>query len=73
MLEVQRNVSDERLDESLLQPELLLCVIKGFIFYLRKKRKAIRTNTSTSTGVRQFVFFTLLILRSWLGATLYLG
>lgn len=39
MLQVQGNVPDERLDESLLQPELLFSLIKRFIFNLGKDRR----------------------------------
>lgn len=36
MLQVQGNISDERLDESLLQPEPFFSFIKRFIFNLGK-------------------------------------
>ena len=38
MLQVQGNVPDKRLDESLLQPELLLGLVKRFIFNLVKRQ-----------------------------------
>lgn len=39
MLQVQGNVPDKRLDESLLQPELLLSFIKCFIFNLTESQR----------------------------------
>lgn len=39
MLKVQGNVPDKRLDESLLQPELLLSFIKSFILNLTESQK----------------------------------
>lgn len=39
MLQVQGNVPDKRLDESLLQPELLLSLVKCFIFNLGERQK----------------------------------
>lgn len=39
MLQVQGNVPDKRLDEPLLQPELLLSLIEHFIFNLGKRQK----------------------------------
>lgn len=75
MLQVQGNVPDKRLDESLLQPELLLSLIKGFIFNLGK-----RQTTKTKRDQNKHVFirdcqavFPPLSLRSWLGAAMYLG
>lgn len=38
MLQVQGNVPDKRLDESLLQPELLLGLVERFIFNLVKRQ-----------------------------------
>lgn len=38
MLQVQRDVPDEGLDESLLESEPLLCLIKRLIFDLKKRR-----------------------------------
>lgn len=75
MLQVQGNVPDKRLDESLLQPELLLSLIKRFIFNLGK-----RQTTKTKRDQNKHVFtrdcqavFPPLSLRSWLGAAMYLG
>lgn len=42
MLQVQGNVPDKRLDESLLQPEPFLSLIKCFIFNLEKKHNTDR-------------------------------
>lgn len=39
MLQIQGNIPDEGLDESLLQPELIFDLVKGCIFNLRKTRK----------------------------------
>lgn len=49
VLQVQGNVPDERLDESLLQPELLLSLIKRFIFNLGTRQSEIRTNKLSFT------------------------
>lgn len=38
VLQVQGNISDKRLDESLLKPESLFSLIKCFIFNLKKKK-----------------------------------
>lgn len=38
VLQVEGNVPDKRLDESLLQPELLLSLVEGFVFNLRQRR-----------------------------------
>lgn len=38
MLQVQGNVPDERLNESLLQPELFLSLVKSFILDLKARQ-----------------------------------
>lgn len=48
MLQVQGNVPDKRLDESLLQPELLLSLIKRFIFNLGKRQRHQTQNIQSS-------------------------
>lgn len=47
VLQVEGNVPDKRLDESLLQPELLLSLVEGFVLNLQQRRKTKKDENGT--------------------------
>lgn len=51
VLQVQGNVPDKRLDESLLQPELFFSLVKGIIFNLKDRGDQICLSHHQSGGL----------------------